>query len=108
MHPPRHDVVQAIVGAFQAGDPTGLPHEATAEERAAADMLISEMVGQSPVDLGKRATQILFRNYRHGDDWPDLFDRLSPLEVAELRNLYAFMPAQAARHLRERFISPGL
>jgi hypothetical protein len=101
----RHQVVDAIVEAFTTDDPSALPPGATAEEREAADVAIGQLLGRQPGrDPRRRITQLLFRAYRSGDDWNDLFDRLQPFEVAELRDLFPHMPARPARFFAERFL----
>jgi hypothetical protein len=103
----RDQVVDAIIEAFTTDDPAGLPAGATAEERAAADAAIGALLEQSPEPRTRwRITKILFRAYRSGDDWDDLFDRLSPFEIAELRELFPYMPARAARYFGERYVVP--
>lgn len=103
----RHQVVDAIVEAFTTDDPAALPHGATPEERTAADAAIELLLARQPDrDPRRRITKLLFRVYRSGDDWNDLFDRLTPFEVAELRELFPFMPSRAARFFAERFLFP--
>jgi transposase len=104
----RHQVVDAIVEAFTTDDPSALPTAATAEERDAADMEIDRLLGRQPGQAQRRrVVQLLFHAYRSGDDWNDLFDRLTPFEVAELRELFPHMPSRAARHFTDRFLFPA-
>ena len=104
----RHQVVDAIVEAFTTDDPAALPPGATAEERAAADAAIGRLLERHPdPDFRGRITKLLFRAYRSGDDWNDLFDRLTPFEVAELRELFPYMQSRAARFFGERFLFPN-
>ena len=103
----RHQVVDAIVEAFTTDDSSALPPGATAEEREAADAAIEQLLDRQPGrDARRRITKLLFRAYRSGDDWNDLFDRLTPFEVAELRELFPFMPSRPARFFAERFLFP--
>ena len=103
----RHQVVDAIVEAFTSNDPSGLPPGATAQEREAADAAIDQLLDRQPDrDPRGRITKLLFRSYRSGDDWNDLFDRLTPFEVAELHDLFPYMPARPARFFAERFLFP--
>lgn len=103
----RHQVVDAIVEAFTTDDPSALPLGASAEEREAADAAIGRLLErQGDRDPRGRVTKLLFRAYRSGDDWNDLFDRLTPFEVAELRELFPFMPSRPARFFAERFLFP--
>jgi hypothetical protein len=104
----RYQVVEAIVEAFTTDDPSALPPGATPEERAAADAAIGALLARRPgSDPRKRITRTLFRAYRSGDDWDDLFDRLSPFELAELREFFPSMPSRAARLFAERYLFPG-
>lgn len=101
----RHQVVDAIIEAFTTDDPSALPAGATPQEREAADVEIDRLLGRQPDRAPRhRITQLLFRAYRSGDDWDDLFDRLTPFEVAELRELFPAMPSRAARFFAERFL----
>jgi hypothetical protein len=103
----RHQVVDCIVEAFTTDDPSTLPPGATPAEREAADVAIGQLLERtSDRDPRLRTTQLLFRAYRSGDDWGDLFDRLTPFEVAELRELFAYMPSRAARFFAQRFLFP--
>lgn len=57
-------------------------------------------------DLVELAQQALLNAYRPGDDWADMFDRLTPAEIESLMTLFPYMPPRAARHFAERFIIP--
>lgn len=101
----RHQVIDAIVEAFTSNDASALPPGATAEEREAADTAIGRLLERQPErDPRGRSITLLFRSYRSGDDWNDLLDRLTPFEVAELHDLFPYMPARPARFFAERFL----
>lgn len=57
-------------------------------------------------DSARQAREALRRAYRPGDDWSDMFARLTPAEVDELRILFPYMPPIAARHFAEFFVVP--
>ena len=104
----RHQVVEAIVDAFTTDAPSVLPTGARPEEREAADAAIGALLARRPdSDPRKRITRTLFRAYRSGDDWDDLFDRLSPFELAELREFLPSLPSRAARFFAEGYLFPG-
>jgi hypothetical protein len=65
-----------------------------AEDRAAAGR------GSFP-DPTRRALKALISAYHSGDDWDDLFGRLTPSELNGLRALVPHMPPRAARHFAE-------
>jgi hypothetical protein len=104
----RAEVVDAIVDAFRCGDPSAMPAGATLLERARADTIIEAIIaaegGGRPE---QRALQAMVSVYRSGDDWDDLFGRMTPGEIDSLRALFPYMPRQAARHFAERFVIPS-
>lgn len=104
----RRPVVEAIMRAFLADDPTAYPVDATAAERVAAEDLIRTTLRVDGADRDPRqqVRRMLYRRYQSGDDWDELFGRLSPAEIARLHELFPHMPPRAARHFAERFIIP--
>lgn len=106
---PRAEAVEAIVHAFMTDDRTAYPMDATGEERAAAEQQIGARLAADGPSLDPRmqARHIMYRAYRPGDDWDDLFNRLSPAEIDALRRILPHLPQRAGRHFAMRFVVPG-
>jgi hypothetical protein len=106
----RPDVVEAIVGVLEGGDPADLPAGATAAEKAAAkDRYLSQFLAER----GKRDRQshawelLLTRSYDEPPTWKRIFDDLSPQVHAELGTLYDALPAGAQEEYARRFGVPS-
>jgi hypothetical protein len=70
-----------------------------AEDRAAVGR------GSFPAPT-RRALKALITAYHSGDNWDDLFGRLTPSELNGLRALARHMPPRAARHFAEHVFAP--
>ncbi|WP_164702204.1 hypothetical protein [Modestobacter sp. KNN46-3] len=57
-------------------------------------------------DPTRRALKALITAYHSGDDWDDLFGRLTLSELNGLRALVPHMPPRAARHFAENVFGP--
>jgi hypothetical protein len=107
--PLRPEVVESIVAALRATDPSNLPADATKAEKAAAtDAYLSGLVaGRAQRDRQSRAWELLLT--RHHDEpptWPQLFDELPAESVPELAALYDALPAGAQQEYVARFGAP--
>jgi hypothetical protein len=49
----------------------------------------------------RRALKAVVTAFRPGDDWDDLFARLTPTEIEGLRSLVPYMPKKAAQHFAD-------
>lgn len=106
----RPQVVQAIVGVLEGGDPASLPPGATSAEKAAAK---DEYLSKFLAERGKRDRQslawelLLTRSYDEPPTWRQIFDDLSPEVHAELGELYDALPAGAQEEYVRRFGVPS-
>lgn len=105
----RPDIIEAIINAFRTDDPMAYPLDVTPEERAAAEeQIAAALAAQGPrPDPSMQARRILYRAYQPGDDWDDLFDRLTTAEIDTLRELLPHLPQRAGPHFVMRFVAPG-
>src|SRR4051812_32787504 len=106
----RPEVVDAILGVLQGGDPAALPGSATREEKdAAKDRYLSEVLAErSKRDRQAHAWELLLtRSYDEAPTWQRIFDDLSPEALDELGSLYAPRPAGAQEESRRRFGVPS-
>jgi hypothetical protein len=106
----RPEVVEAIVGVLNGGDPAALPPGATPAEKAAAkDAYLSEFLAER----GKRDRQsqawelLLTRSYDEPPSWKQIFDDLDPAVHDELGTLYDALPAGAQEEYVRRFGVPS-
>jgi hypothetical protein len=106
----RPEVVDAIYGVLQGGDPAALPATATrAEKDAAKDRYLTAALAER----GKRDRQaqawelLLTRSYDEPPTWQRLFDDLSPEALEELGELYDALPAGAQEEYTRRFGVPS-
>lgn len=51
---------------------------------------------------GRQALQALISTAQPGDDWDDLFARLTPTEIEGLRSLVPYMPRRAVQRFADR------
>jgi hypothetical protein len=106
----RPDVVEAIVGVLQGGDPADLPSGATKEEKdAAKDRYLSEFLAErSKRDRQAQAWELLLtRSYDEPPTWARIFDDLPPESIDELGSLYDALPAGAQEEYTRRFGVPS-
>lgn len=87
--------------------PSTAPVTAASEEDRPAETLRHPRLDADPEHLVLLALQALRHAYRTGDDWNDMFDRLTPDELDRLKELFPYMPPVAARYFAERFIIPS-
>jgi hypothetical protein len=106
----RPEVVDAIMGVLQGGDPEALPASATrAEKDAAKDRYLSEVAAErSKRDRQAQAWELLLtRSYEEPPTWQQIFDDLSPEALEELGSLYDALPAGAQEEYQRRFGVPS-
>jgi hypothetical protein len=106
----RPEVVEAILGVLQGGDPEALPGSATREEKdAAKDRYLSEVLAErSKRDRQAQAWELLLtRSYDEAPTWQRIFDDLSPEALDELGSLYDALPAGAQEEYQRRFGVPS-
>lgn len=101
------DVGQATAALAPTAGATTAPTAAAADDEQRAESRAHVAPHAAGADLAVVAQEVLLRAYQDGDDWDDLFDRLTPGELDRLRKLFPFMPPRAARHFAARFVIPA-
>src|SRR3954454_19052919 len=106
----RPEVVDAILGVLQGGDPAALPGSATrAEKDAAKDRYLSEVLAErSKRDRQAQAWELLLtRAYDESPTWERIFDDLPAESRQQLGELYDALPAGAQEEHPRRFGVPS-
>lgn len=101
------DLVETTAAVVSTCGPVLTPPLPAFEDDRPADQLPHSRSDAARERLALLALEALRLAYRAGDDWNDMFDRLTAAELDRLKELFPYMPHQAARHFAERFIIPG-
>jgi hypothetical protein len=100
------DPGMATAAGVWAGGAAAGPSSSPSEDDRPADPLHHPRRDAAGEQLALLALEALQLAYRAGDDWNDMFDRLTADELDRLKDLFPYMPPLAARHFAERFIIP--
>ena len=101
----RIAVIEALIDAFTTTDQAApLPANVHPDEVAFVRAAVDAAQQDAPAERQRYLVAALFLTvYRPGDDWNAVLDRLTPFQVAQLRDLGAHMPPQPARIFAERY-----
>lgn len=102
-----YGVAQVHDVATGAEDHRCAPAGDTADERARAQVVFDDVGGLDDDDPRRQTLRALLGAWRPGDDWDDMFDRLTLPQLAELKRLFPYMPPRAARHFAVRYVGPA-
>jgi hypothetical protein len=104
----RVAVIEALIDAFTTSDQAApLPADVHPDEVAFARTVVDAAQQDATADRPRYLVAALFLTaYRPGDDWDALLGRLTPFQVAQLRDGLAHMPLLPARLFAERYATP--